>query len=83
MALTRRMLRTMSIEDENADEIIEAHAGTVDALKQQTADAGKGGEDGAPRTHGDDPLAWDAAKLAAGKAKAHVKRTNRKGKHSK
>ena len=28
-------------------------------------------------------LAWDAAKLAAGKAKVHVKRTNRKGKHSK
>ena len=28
-------------------------------------------------------LTWDAAKLVAGKAKAHVKRTNRKGKHSK
>ena len=42
MALTRKMLRAMGIEDEKADEIIEAHAETVDALKQQIADAGKG-----------------------------------------
>lgn len=47
MALTRKMLRAMGIEDEKADEIIEAHAETVDALKQQIADAGKGGEDAA------------------------------------
>ena len=28
-------------------------------------------------------LTWDAAKLVAGKAKAHVKRINHKGKHFK
>lgn len=43
MALTRKMLRAMGIEDEKADEIIEAHAETVDALKQKAADAGRGG----------------------------------------
>lgn len=42
MALTRKMLRAMGIEDEKADEIIEAHAETVDALKQKAADAGRG-----------------------------------------
>lgn len=47
MALTRKMLRAMGIKDEKADEIIEAHSETVDALKQKAADAGKGGEDGA------------------------------------
>lgn len=45
MALTRKMLRAMGIEDEKADEIIEAHAETVDALKQKAADAGRGGEE--------------------------------------
>lgn len=35
MALTRKMLKAMGIEDEKADEIIEAHAETVDALKHQ------------------------------------------------
>lgn len=45
MALTRKMLRAMGIEDEKADEIIEAHAETVDALKQKAADAGMGGEE--------------------------------------
>ena len=34
MALTRKMLKAMGIEDEKADEIIDAHAETVDALKQ-------------------------------------------------
>lgn len=47
MSLTRKMLRAMGIEDDKADQIIEAHAETVDALKQQVAEAGKGGEDGA------------------------------------
>lgn len=45
MALTRKMLRAMGIEDEKADEIIEAHVETVDALKQKAADAGRGGEE--------------------------------------
>lgn len=35
MALTRKMLKAMGIEDEKADEIIEAHAETVAALKEQ------------------------------------------------
>ena len=44
MSLTRKMLRAMGIEDDKADQIIDAHAETVDALKQQVAEAGKGGE---------------------------------------
>jgi len=39
MALTRKMLKAMGIEDEKADEIIEAHAETVSALKQQRDEA--------------------------------------------
>lgn len=35
MALTRRSLKAMGIEDEKIDEIISAHAETVDALKEQ------------------------------------------------
>lgn len=35
MALTRRMLRAMGIEDEKIEQIIEAHGETVDALKEQ------------------------------------------------
>ena len=35
MALTRKMLKAMGIEEEKADQIIEAHTETVDALKQQ------------------------------------------------
>lgn len=46
------MLRAMGVEDEKADEIIEAHAETVDALKRQIADAGEGGE-------GDLGYSWD------------------------
>ena len=33
MALTRKMLRAMGIEDEKIDQIIDAHTETVDALK--------------------------------------------------
>lgn len=33
MALTRKMLKAMGIEDDKIDQIIEAHAETVDALK--------------------------------------------------
>lgn len=33
MALTRKLLRSMNIEDEKIEQIIEAHAETVDALK--------------------------------------------------
>ncbi len=35
MALTRKMLKAMSIEDEKIDQIIEAHSETVDALKNE------------------------------------------------
>lgn len=34
MALTRKMLKAMGIEDEKIDQIIEAHGETVDALKE-------------------------------------------------
>ncbi len=40
MALTRRMLSAMGIEEDKADEIIKAHTETVDALKEQ-ADGNK------------------------------------------
>lgn len=35
MALTRKMLKAMGIEDEKIDQIIEAHTETTEALKQQ------------------------------------------------
>lgn len=35
MALTRKMLKAMGIEDEKADEIIEAHVETVNGLKAE------------------------------------------------
>ena len=35
MALTRKMLKAMGIEDDKVDQIIEAHSETVDALKEQ------------------------------------------------
>ena len=35
MALTRKMLKAMGIEDEKIDQIIDAHGETVDALKEQ------------------------------------------------
>lgn len=35
MALTRKMLKAMSIEDEKIDQIIEAHTETVNALKEE------------------------------------------------
>lgn len=35
MALTRNMLKAMSIEEEKIDQIIDAHSETVDALKKQ------------------------------------------------
>lgn len=35
MALTRKMLKAMSVEDEKIDQIIEAHSETVDALKKE------------------------------------------------
>lgn len=45
MALTRKFLKAMGIEDEKIDQIIEAHSSTVDALKDQIdtlkADAGQ------------------------------------------
>lgn len=45
MALTRKMLKAMSIDEDKIDQIIEAHAETVDALKSERdaykEDAGK------------------------------------------
>lgn len=35
MALTRKMLKAMGIEEEKIDQIIEAHAETVDSLKEE------------------------------------------------
>lgn len=35
MALTRRMLKAMGIEDEKIDQIIDAHTETIDALKDE------------------------------------------------
>lgn len=39
MALTRKMLKAMGIDDEKIDQIIEAHTETVDGLKAYKADA--------------------------------------------
>ena len=39
MSLTRKMLKAMGIEDEKIDQIIEAHAETVDALKEKLSKA--------------------------------------------
>ena len=39
MTLTRKMLKAMGIEDEKIDQIIEAHAETVDALKDKLSKA--------------------------------------------
>lgn len=41
MALTRKMLKAMGIEDEKIDQIIDAHSESVDALKQYKTDADK------------------------------------------
>ncbi len=66
MALTRKMLRAMGIEDEKADEIIEAHAETVDALKAKAREAG----DGAGKA---EELAKQVEQLKADLAKAQEK----------
>ena len=39
MALTRKFLKSMGLEDEKIDSIIEAHTETVDALKKERDDA--------------------------------------------
>lgn len=39
MALTRKMLKAMGIEDDKIDQIIEAHTETVDALKEKVKTA--------------------------------------------
>ncbi|ERL12304.1 hypothetical protein HMPREF1248_0666 [Coriobacteriaceae bacterium BV3Ac1] len=39
MALTRKILKAMGIDDDKADEIIDAHAETVSSLKKQVEDA--------------------------------------------
>lgn len=37
MALTRKMLKAMGIEDEKIDQIIDAHTETVEGLKDQVS----------------------------------------------
>ena len=39
MSLTRKLLRSMGIEDEKVDQIIEAHTEVTDALKKELAEA--------------------------------------------
>ena len=45
MALTRKMLKAMGIEDEKIDQIVEAHSETVDALKDKLRKAEEDSED--------------------------------------
>lgn len=45
MALTRKMLKAMGIEDEKIDQIIEAHSETVDGLKDKLRKAEEDAED--------------------------------------
>lgn len=44
MALTRKMLRAMGIEDEKIDQIIDAHTETVDGLKDQLKESASNAE---------------------------------------
>ena len=44
MALTRKMLKAMGIEDDKIDEIIDAHTETVDGLKKERDDLKKNAE---------------------------------------
>lgn len=44
MALTRKLLKSMGIEEEKIDQIIDAHAETVDALKEKLKTAEADGE---------------------------------------
>lgn len=46
MALTRKYLKAMGIEDEKIDQIIEAHTETVDGLKSEIANAKNNAESG-------------------------------------
>ena len=45
MALTRKLLKSMGIEDEKIDQIIEAHSETVDGLKDKLRKAEEDAED--------------------------------------
>ncbi len=65
MALTRKMLKAMGIEDDKADQIIEAHAESVDALKKQRDDA-KAEADSVPELKKKLEEAQKAAEAAAG-----------------
>lgn len=65
MALTRKMLKAMGIEDDKADQIIEAHAESVDALKKQRDDA-KAEADSVPGLRKQLEEAQKAAEAAAG-----------------
>lgn len=64
MALTRKMLKAFGIEDEKIEQIIEAHAETVDALKQQRDDA-QAKADSVPELEKQLAAAKEAAEAAA------------------
>lgn len=64
MALTRKMLKAMGIEDDQAEQIIEAHAETVSALKKQRDDA-QAKADGVPELEKQLEAAKKAAEAAA------------------
>lgn len=79
MALTRKMLKAMGIEDEKIDQIIDAHTETVDGLKAYKADAEKLAdvekELETLKAKGDDGLQkkYDELKAEYDKYKAEVK----------
>lgn len=83
MALTRRMLKALGIEDEKADEIIAAHTESTDALKQQRdeykakAEAKAAAPDGDPKPKDPEPTdeykaKYDAEKKAFEEYKAGI-----------
>ena len=63
MALTRKMLKAMGIEDEKIDQIIEAHTETTDGLKEEAARY-KSEADKVPDLQKDLEEAQEAAKAA-------------------
>lgn len=65
MALTRKMLKAMGIEDEKIDQVIEEHAETVSALKKQRDDA-QAKADSVPELEKQLEAAKKAAEAASG-----------------
>lgn len=63
MALTRKFLKALGIEEDKVEEIIAAHGETVTALKDQIEEAGKGAETLTAVTKERDRLQADIAKM--------------------